>query len=291
MSTTRTTSDGSRAPIPYTVVGGPRWDRVRRYPFPLTLLVLGRGDRLFKGELLKDLQARGIGEMLWVEGDGVLDGRGIPRARLPRCALSPRQGSQHRGRAGEHRNRGVARPAGHGAVERYAAFRVSPPSSLGPFEKSGVLCTVPVARNAPRGAHSLVAVASMEEEAAFRLLPRAAQGRGARPLSLRLLRAFTTGQKFAQSGGLRPRHRQPLLAEAGLRLSLFALGENAAGHHGISLTYTGAPPEEDTTPDAGIQAVLAQEYRRADPAGDGGPSRAEDARLHAPFGHRALSTR
>jgi len=33
------------------------------------VLVLGRGDRLFKGELLKDLQARGIGEILWVEGD------------------------------------------------------------------------------------------------------------------------------------------------------------------------------------------------------------------------------
>ena len=67
MSTTRTTSDAD-ARIPYTVIGGARWDRVRRYPFPLTLLLLSRGDRLFRAELLKDLEARGIGEVLWVEG-------------------------------------------------------------------------------------------------------------------------------------------------------------------------------------------------------------------------------
>ena len=57
MSTTRTTSDrGGRTP--YTVVGGGRRDRVRRYPYALTLLVLSRGDRLFRSDFLRDLEDR-----------------------------------------------------------------------------------------------------------------------------------------------------------------------------------------------------------------------------------------
>ena len=72
MSTTRTTSDRlgpvQARPAPYTVVGGPRWDRIRKYPFDVTFLVLARGDRLFRAELLRDLGSRGIGEVIWVRG-------------------------------------------------------------------------------------------------------------------------------------------------------------------------------------------------------------------------------
>src|SRR5512135_811839 len=66
MSTTPSTSEPRRRS--YTVLGGPRWDRVRRHPYPITFLVLGRGDRLFKAELLNDLVGRALGEVLWIEG-------------------------------------------------------------------------------------------------------------------------------------------------------------------------------------------------------------------------------
>ena len=69
MSTAPSTS--SAVPVSYTVIGGSRWDRVRRYPHELTFLVLSRGDRLFRGALLAELQATGIGEILWIGGPDV----------------------------------------------------------------------------------------------------------------------------------------------------------------------------------------------------------------------------
>jgi hypothetical protein len=57
--------------VPYTVVGGSRWDRIQKYPYRITLLVIARGDRLFRTQLLRQLEGLDIGEIVWVEGPEV----------------------------------------------------------------------------------------------------------------------------------------------------------------------------------------------------------------------------
>jgi len=146
MNTTRTISEtGSR--IPYTVVGGPRWDRVRRHPFPLTLLVLGRGDRLFKSEMLKDLLARSLGEILWIEeSESSTDveplARDFPQVRFLLVT--------DRSTAGDRVNIGIDEARAPMVMVTWSDTRLVefPSALLGSMEKSGVLCSVPVARTA-----------------------------------------------------------------------------------------------------------------------------------------------
>jgi hypothetical protein len=69
MSGTPLISKGIR--VPYTVVGGGRRDRIRKYPYRLTVLIMARGDRLFRNELLAKLESQRIGEIIWVEGPDI----------------------------------------------------------------------------------------------------------------------------------------------------------------------------------------------------------------------------
>jgi hypothetical protein len=56
--------------LPYTVVGGKKKDRIRRFPHPLTILILSRTGRLYKDEFLEELQNLDFAEILCVEGPG-----------------------------------------------------------------------------------------------------------------------------------------------------------------------------------------------------------------------------
>lgn len=69
MSTTA--SIFSKPKVPYTVLGGPKVDRIRKRQAPLSLLLLNRGSRFYRQEKLGKLQEAGIGEILCVEGPRV----------------------------------------------------------------------------------------------------------------------------------------------------------------------------------------------------------------------------
>ncbi len=228
------------------------------------MLVLGRGDRLFKGELLKDLEGRGIGEVLWVEGDQLATdvdslAHDFPDVRF----LLVKAPST----VGERVNVGIEESRAPLVLVLWSDTRLSrfPPSSIAPFEKSGNLCWLPTAR-------------TMRDE----LLPSwqspqwkkrrlAVSFRVPRKDGERVLFPFDycgiyNKEKFAQSGGydraIASSYWQKL--DFGFRALLW--GENIFGTTGISLMYTGSPPEEDTTPDAGYKLFwlknLAVQLRR-----------------------------
>ena len=57
--------------VPYTVIGGPKVDRIRKTQSPLAVLLLNRGSRFYRQEKLRELQNSEIGEILCVEGPRV----------------------------------------------------------------------------------------------------------------------------------------------------------------------------------------------------------------------------
>jgi hypothetical protein len=250
MNTTRTTSE--REPrLPYTVIGGPRWDRVRRYAFPLTLLVLSRGDRLFRPELLKDLQSRRMGEILWVEGfapsaDVESLTHDFPEVRF----LLVKAPST----AGELINIGIAEARAPVVVNLWSDTRLSvfSASLLAPIEKSGAVCTVPVARNA-----QLEPIPSWQspvwKKRRLSLSFRAPRRDGEYTLFPYDYCGVYNKEKFAQSGGFDPRIANPYWQKLDFGVRCFLWGERIRGTTGIALTYTGAPPQEDTTPDRGYK--------------------------------------
>lgn len=250
MNTTRTTSE--REPrLPYTVIGGPRWDRVRRYAFPLTLLVLSRGDRLFRPELLKELQSRRMGEILWVEGfapsaDVESLTHDFPEVRF----LLVKAPST----AGELINIGIAEARAPVVVNLWSDTRLSvfSASLLAPIEKSGAVCTVPVARNA-----QLEPIPSWQspvwKKRRLSLSFRAPRRDGEYTLFPYDYCGVYNKEKFAQSGGFDPRIANPYWQKLDFGVRCFLWGERIRGTTGIALTYTGAPPQEDTTPDRGYK--------------------------------------
>ena len=252
MNTTRSISDATReARVPYTVIGGPRRDRVRRYSFPLTLLVMSRGDRLFRPELLKDLHARGIGEILWVERhEPSIDvdslARDFPDVRF----LLIKAPST----IGEMLNIGIGESRAPVVLSLWSDMRLSvfSPSILLPIEKSGVVCTVPVARNA-----RLEPIPSWQspvlKRRRFTLSYRAPRRDGEQTLFPFDYCGLYNREKFAQTGGFDPRIANPYWQKLDFGFRCFLWGDTVRGTTGISLTYTGTPPEENTTPDRGYK--------------------------------------
>ncbi len=250
MNIIRSISDG-RARIPYTVVGGPRRDRVRRYPYALTFLVVGRGDRLFKSELLKDLQGRGLGEVLWVEGahdstDVEPLARDFPDVRF----LLLKEGST----PGDRVNIGIEESRAPLVMVLWSDTRLGsfPADILGPAEKSGTLCTVPVAR----GLHEeLIPTwqSPLWKRRRFSLAFHVPRVDGERILYPFDYCGLYDRLKFAQSGGFDPAIRNPYWQKLDFGLRCFLWGERLQGTTRMSLAYTGAPPEEDTTPDEGYK--------------------------------------
>ena len=250
MSTTRTTSEAD-ARIPYTVIGGARWDRVRRYPFALTMLVLSRGDRLFRGELLRDLQARAMGEILWVEGNGPSPdveslAREFPNVRF----LLIKAPST----IGERLNIGIGESRAPLVLTLWSDTRLSafPPAAVGRMEKSGTLCTVPVARSA-----RMDPIPSWQsplwKKRRLALSFRVPQKDGEPTLFPFDYCGIFNREKFAQSGGFDPAIANPYWQKLDFGVRCFLWGERLRGTTEVVLTYTGAPPEEDTTPDKGYK--------------------------------------
>ena len=72
--------------VPYTVVGGTRKDRIRKYSARLTVLILSRLGRLYKEDFLEELGGLEHADVLCVEGPGrTYDLEGRAR-KFPRCA-------------------------------------------------------------------------------------------------------------------------------------------------------------------------------------------------------------
>jgi hypothetical protein len=260
MSTTRSTSEPEGADprggsdlghIPYTVIGGPRWDRVRRYPFGFTLLVMSRGDRLFRAELLRDLQGRRIGEVLWLEG-------GVP---APEVEALAREFPEVRFllvaapcSTGELVNIGIEESRSPLVLCMWSDTRLAPfpAAALDRIEKSGAICTVPVART-PR----MEPIPSWQSPALrkrrFTVSFRIPQKDGEPTLFPFDYCGIYNKEKFAQSGGFDPAIASPYWQKLDFGMRSFLWGERLRGTTELALTYTGAPPEDDATPDQGYK--------------------------------------
>jgi hypothetical protein len=247
MSTTPSTSE-TAAGLPYTVLGGPRRDRVRRYSQPLTFLVLGRGDRLFRSELLRDLLDRRAGEILWVEGpepsaDLETLSREFPEVRflLVKAPCT----------AGERVNLGMGESRAPMVMVLWSDTRISrfTETFVDAVERSGALCGVPVARTAhedvipswqsPTGRKRRFAVS-------FR-----APSRDAEPTLFPFdYCGLYNRLRFSQSGGYDAALRNPYWQKLDFGFRCFLWGERVQGTTGLTLTYTNAPADENATPDA-----------------------------------------
>lgn len=266
MNTTRTTSDAHEPPygstrsastlshagtrtvtVPYTVIGGPRWDRVRKFPYGMTLLVLSRGDRLFRTDLLKDLLARGLGEVVWVEPDEPSPDIEALARDLPDVRFLLIKGPTTEG---ERINIGIAEARAPLVLCFWSDMRLASMSreTAEAVEKSGAVCTIPVSRSSRQQAIPAWQSPVWRKRrlsVAFRI-PR-------RDGELNLFPFDFCGiyntERFMRSGGYDPSITNPYWQKLDFGFRCFLWGERMIGSTAVALTYTAATPEEDATPD------------------------------------------
>jgi hypothetical protein len=250
MSTTPTTTERP-ARAPYTVLGGARRDRVRRYTSSLAFVVLARGDRLFRAELLRDLASRRLGEILWIEGhepsaDLETLAHDFPDVRfiLLKASCS----------TGERVSIGIAEAAAPLVFVLWSDTRlgVVAPELPALLEKSAALCTVPAARNAR---HESIPTWQSPQWKRRRLaiayhVPRRDGERTLFPFDYC---GIYNREKYAQSGGYDPAVGSPYWQKLDFGMRSVLWGERVEGSTGLTLSYTGTPPEDDATPDAGYK--------------------------------------
>lgn len=251
MSTTRSTSDhsaaGAAAGASYTVVGGGRWDRIRKYPYEITFLVLGRGDRPFRGQLLRDLESRGLGEVLWAERpgrspDGEQLAKDFPRVRFLRVN-SPCSD-------GELVDIGIAEARSPLVFCTWSDSRplAFPRDLCGHLRGLAAACVLPVIRGRDRDP-----IPSWQSPGGRRrgFAPRY---RPARETGEKSLFPFDycgvyDREKFSQVGGFDPALENPYWQKLDFGLRCWLWGERIVGTTKLTVTYSGAPPADDTTPD------------------------------------------
>jgi hypothetical protein len=232
-------------------MGGARQDRVRRYPFPLTMLILSRGDRLYRAELLRDLEARGVGEILWIESDAPSPdveslAHDFPDVRFlllkAPCTI------------GERVNIGIGESRAPLVLVLWSDTRLESLASrsFDVLERSGVLCTVPLALT-PQHERIPTLQTPLLKRRRFLVSFRVPQAEGEATLFPFDFCGIYNRQRFEQTGGFDPHIANPYWQKLDFGMRAHLWGERLLGSLSTSLLYTGSPPEEETTPDEGYK--------------------------------------
>jgi hypothetical protein len=238
--------------VPYTVVGGARWDRIRKYPFDLTILVLSRGDRLFRAELLRELDSRDSGEVVWVEGpvhspDVEALSREFPRVRFLRVNGPCTDG--------ERIDIGIAEARSPLVFCTWSDARPSrfPRDLPAHVEKLAAVCVLPVIHGPQR---EPIPTWQSPGGRQRRLAPRFRPPRedGEKCLFPFDYCGVYSRERFSQVGGFDPSISNHYWQKLDFGLRCWLWGERIVGSTRLSVVYTATPPADDTTPDESYKA-------------------------------------
>jgi hypothetical protein len=246
MNTTPSTS--SALPVAYTVIGGARWDRVRRWSHDLTFLVLSRGDRLFRGELLAELRATGAGEIVWVGGPGASYDLEAQAREFPDVRFLVLGGPAT---PGERVNIGISEARAPRVFCLWSDARVvSLPADLADRSVADPpVCTVPLART-PRGEAMPTLQAPRLVKGRVALDWRAPARDGGRTLFPFDFCGVYDVERFDRLGGYSAAVASPHWQKLDFGFRAHLWGETLRCRTGLVVAYATEPPADDATPDA-----------------------------------------
>jgi hypothetical protein len=245
-----THSTTKKSQIPYTVIGGDKGSDSAAEP-PLSILVLNRGSRVYKTEVLTELERFPGTEIISLEGaratyDLEPLARRFPRVRFIRLhePLS----------LGEYLNIGMDEAHGAYVLVVWNEMRLThlAPRTLERVAEQTGVCTVPVLVNT-RNETIPTMIAPGFHHKHLKVLPFVPRSDG----MLSLYPFDHTGlyrrKQFQLLGGFDPEIRNSYwqLLDFGFRAYLW--GERISCSTQFRITLNADPPVEDTTPDAGYR--------------------------------------
>ena len=247
MSTIPTTS--KRLRVPYTVVGAKKADKATTLPGALSVLVLNRGERLYKATTYSQLDQLGASEVLSIEGPAAgYDIESLAR-RFPRVRFILLKEDIS---SGEKVNIGIAEASGRFVLVLWndittASARLSQ-QILQRLIQDDVLCSVPTLRNPRR--ELLPTVLS---PALYRTHLRVVQTLPAADQRPTLFPFDYCGvyhkERFTLLGGYDHVLTNPYWQKLDFGFRSFMWGEGIQTTSAIQLSYLADGPAEDTTLD------------------------------------------
>lgn len=239
-----------RPRVPYTAVGGPKTDRIRRFTSPLSILLLARGERFYRQELLGELSALPFAQILSVEG---------PRPAYDLEALSHQYPDvrflllHSEASPGERINLGVEEARSPLVLVLWSDMKADhaplDEDFLARAVQRDLLCSLPLLKN-PQGEilPSLQVPAMIQRR--LKLLPWKPAQEGMRSLIVFDYCGLYSRRRFLQLGGYDAWMANPYWQKLdfGLRAALW--GETLAWYRRFQLTYAAEQEGEDSTPDA-----------------------------------------
>ncbi len=236
-----------RPPVSYTVVGGPRSDRVRRDGDWLSVVLLARGGRFYREELLKELTEIPEAQVLSVEGpQPAYDLEELAR-RHPEVRFLVLQSQAS---PGEKINLGMEEARSSLVLVLWSDMT---DDGLGVFlaqaRQRDLLCIVPRLRSARAEVIPSILVPAMIK-GRLKVLPWKPTQEGMRSLYPFDYCGLYSRRRFRQLGGYDPWMVNPYWQKMdfGFRAALW--GESIAWHPRFQLGYSAEPEVEDSTPDA-----------------------------------------
>jgi hypothetical protein len=245
-------------------MGGGRRDRIRKYPYRLTVLILGRGDKLFRAELLSQVESLRIAEIIWVERSEVrYDLETLSRDFSDVRFLIPGEQAS----IGELIDIGISESRAPLVLCMWSDTRILSlsPTLLESLEKTGVLCSLPLIRN-QRSEVIPSFQSPLLKKGRLSLQFRSPSRDGEDVLFPFDYCGIYNKERFIQTGGFDVLIRNPYWQKLDFGFRCHLWGERIRGTMGLTLLSTCPPPPEDATPDEGYKIFylknLAVRFRR-----------------------------
>jgi hypothetical protein len=235
--------------LPYTVIGGIK-TRIDTPKPLLSIILLNRGGRFHRDELLNELDSMDSVEVLYIEGaERSYDIEPLSKKNqsvkflLFQESISP----------GEKINCGIEESAAPLSLVMWSDMRLIqkpiPEKVLNKIESSGLFCTVPVIKNARHEIIPTILIPGLLKRN-LQVLPFNA----VKDSSLSVFPFDYCGiyhkERFFQIGGYDVKIGNPYWQKMDLGFRAFMWGETISLNSQFSVQYSGTPPAEDATPDS-----------------------------------------
>jgi hypothetical protein len=234
--------------VPYTVVGGPP---ARGAPegSSLSVLLLGRGNRLYRNDVLHDLERLGLDSIVWIEeGVDALDVESLAQ-RHPGTRFVLLGGPVS---VGERINVGMRESASPYVFVLWSDMKLQAAGLSGRFfERLGeqkLLCLAPWLQ-AGRGDVLPCAVSPALHRQSLKLLPLPPAKDGARTIYPVDFCGIYSRERFILTGGFDGGIRNPYWQKLDFGFRAWLWGEEIRLSQALRVGYEDSPTEEDSTPD------------------------------------------
>jgi hypothetical protein len=228
-------------------------DRIQRNAFPLSVLLLNRGGKFYRTELLTELQSTGLGEVICIEGPHVpYDIEPLSR-QFPdiRFLLFQQEAS-----VGEKLNLAMEEARSRFVMVAWSDMKVASSISTGlieQVEKSDLMCTVPQLRAQKGGPIPSVLVPAWIKGRKLELIPWVPDKEGMRSIFPFDFCGIYNKLKFQLHGGFDRAIRNPYWQKLDFGFRVFLWGETILANPAFQMHYLTDTPSEDSTPDEGYK--------------------------------------